>query len=64
MLGDDLILDAVVGLLGDDSAADELVFAGVGATIEDALGVGVADAREGLELFGIGGVNVDEGLGS
>jgi hypothetical protein len=63
VLGDDHVLDAVVGLLGDDALADELVLRGEGAGVEDALGVGVADAGKALELVGIGGIDVDEGGG-
>jgi hypothetical protein len=49
----------VVDALGQDAAGDELVFGGVGAAVDDALGVGVADAGEGLELVGGGGVDVE-----
>ena len=59
--GDDLVLDLVVSCLGKDAAGDELVFGGVGAAVDDALGVGVADAGKGLELVGGGGVDVERG---
>lgn len=57
--GDDLIFDFVVGGLGEDAAGDELILGGVGAAVDDAFGVGVADAVEGLELVGGGGVDVE-----
>ena len=60
MAGDDEVLDAVVGLLGHDAAADELVLGGVGAAVNDAFAVGVAYAGESLELVGSGGVNVEQ----
>jgi hypothetical protein len=59
LLGDDLVLDLVVDALRQNTAGDELVFSGVGAVVDDALGVGVADAGDGLELVGRGGVDVD-----
>src|SRR5882672_9982924 len=57
--GDDLVLDLVVRGLGKNAAGDELVLGGVGAAVDDALGIGVADAGEGLELVGGGGVDVE-----
>ena len=57
--GDDLVFDFVVGGFGKDAAGEELVFGGVGAAVDDALGVGVADAGKGLELIGGGGVDVE-----
>src|SRR5580765_1910980 len=47
---DDGVLDLVVDVLGQDAAGDELVLGGVGAAVDDALGVGIADAGEGLQL--------------
>src|SRR5580698_243182 len=58
--GDDHVLDAVVGLLRDDAADGELIFGGVRAAVDDALGVDVADAGKGFELVGCGGVDVEE----
>src|SRR5258708_32986134 len=58
MAGDDLVLDLVVCSLGKNAAGDELVLGGIGAAVDDALGVGVADAGEGLELIGGGGADV------
>ncbi len=57
--GDDLVLDLVVGGFGKNAAGEELVLGGVGAAVDDALGVGVADAGKGLELVGGGGVDVE-----
>jgi hypothetical protein len=59
LVGDDLVLDLVVDALGQDAARDELVLGGVRASVDDAFGVGVADAGDGLELIGGGGVDVD-----
>ena len=61
MAGDDLVLDFVVCGLRKDATGDELVLGGVGAAVDDAFGVGVADAGEGLELVGGGGINVERG---
>jgi hypothetical protein len=58
--GNDEVLDAVVGLLGENAAADELVLGRVGAPIDDPLGVGVADAGESFDLVGGGGVDVEQ----
>ena len=57
MAGDDLVLDLVVGGLRENAAGDELVLGGVGAAIDDALGIRIANAGEGLEL--VGGRRVD-----
>jgi len=51
MAGDDLVLDLVVDALGKNATRDELIFGGVGAAVDDALGVGITDAGEGLELI-------------
>jgi hypothetical protein len=59
MACDDLVLDLVIRTLGKNAASDELVFSGVWAAVDDALGVGISDAGEGLELVGRGGVNVE-----
>src|ERR1700730_10661238 len=59
MARDDLVLDLVVRGLGKNAAGDELVLGSVGAAVDDALGIGVADAGEGFELVGRGGVNVE-----
>src|SRR5580692_7912103 len=58
MACDDLVFDLVVGGLRKDAAGDELVLGGVGTAIDDSLGIGVANAGEGLELVGSSGVNV------
>jgi hypothetical protein len=59
MTCDDLVLDLVVRGLRKNASGDELVLRGIGAAVDDALGVGVADAGESLELVGGGGVNVE-----
>src|SRR6202795_447455 len=59
MAGDDLILDLVVRGLRENATGDELVLGGVGAAIDDALGVGVADAGKGLELVSRGSVDIE-----
>src|SRR5260370_40675922 len=63
MAGDDLVLDLVVRGLGENAAADELVPGGVGAAVDDAPGVSVADTRDGLELIGGGGVGIERRCG-
>ena len=60
MTGDDLVLDLVVGSLGENAAGDELVLGSVGTAVDDALGVSVADAGKGLELVGGGGVDIEQ----
>jgi hypothetical protein len=57
--GDDLIFDLVVGGFGKDASGEELVFGGVGTTVDDAFRVGVADAGKGFELVHSRGVDVD-----
>ena len=51
LLGDDLALDLVVGRLRHDLLRDQLVLRLVGTPVDDLLGVGVADAWQGLELL-------------
>src|SRR5260370_398170 len=41
------------------SVGDEVILRGGGADVDDALGVGVADAGKGLELVGCGGVDIE-----
>jgi hypothetical protein len=57
--GDDLVLDLVVSCRRKNAASEELVLGSVGAAVDDALGVGVPDAANGLELVGSGGVDVE-----
>jgi hypothetical protein len=57
--GDDLVFDLVVGGFGEDAAGEELVFGGVGAAVDDAFGIGIADTGKGLELVGGGGIDVE-----
>jgi hypothetical protein len=59
--GDDHALDAIVGFLGKNTASGELVFGGVGTTVDDALGVSVADSGKSLDLVGSGCINVERG---
>src|SRR5579871_4389257 len=59
MAGDDLVFDLVVGGFGKNAASKKLIFGGVGAPVDDALSVGIADARKGLELVDGSGVDVD-----
>src|ERR1700679_3959266 len=59
MAGDDLVLDLVVGRFWKDAAGKKLVFGGIGAAVDDALGVSVTDAGEGFELVDGCGVDVD-----
>ena len=56
--GDDLILNFVVTGLWEDTSGNELILSGVGAAVDDPLGVGVADTGECLELVGRCGVDV------
>jgi hypothetical protein len=64
MTGDDLVLDLVVSSLREDAAGNELVLCSVGAAVNDAFCVGVADAVEGLELVRGGRVDVEGRGGS
>ncbi len=43
-----VVLDLVVSGLREDSAGDKLILRGVGASVDDAFGVCIADARERL----------------
>src|SRR5258705_10276870 len=61
--GDDLVLNLVVRGLRENASGDELVLGGVGTAVDDALGVGVANAGEGLELVRCGGVNIERRSG-
>ena len=56
--GDDLILDLVVSGLWEDTSGNKLILSGIGASVDDSLGVGVTDSGECLELVGRGGVDV------
>jgi len=58
LLGDDLVRDLIAGGLGDDLLADQLVFALAGTTLDDLLGGGIADSRQGLLLVFAGSVDV------
>src|SRR5262252_3118064 len=58
LLGDDVILDLVVGGLGQDLLLHQLVLPLVGAVLDDLLGVGVSDTRDALELSLAGRVQV------
>ena len=60
LLGDDLVLDAVIGLLRDDILVHEVVFALVGPARDDLCGIGLADAGQRVELVGGGGVDVEQ----
>jgi hypothetical protein len=62
LLGDDLVLDLVVGGLGDDLFVDEVGFLGVRTPVNDFLGILFADARERIELLFCGAIDVDEFL--
>src|ERR1700721_1979749 len=59
MTSDDLVLDLVVGCSGKDTAGEELILCGVRATVDDALGVGIPDPGEGLELVGRSSVDIE-----
>jgi hypothetical protein len=61
--GDDHALYAVVGLLRKNAAGGELVFGGIGATVNDALCVGVADTGKGLDLVRRSCVDVERSGG-
>jgi hypothetical protein len=58
MACDDLVFDLVVSSRGKDAAGHKLVLGGIGAAVNDALGVGIADPGEGLELVRGRGVDV------
>ena len=60
LLGDDLVLDAVVGLLRHDLLLHQLVLALVGPALDDRGGIGLADAGQFVELVGGGGVDVEQ----
>src|SRR5712691_956450 len=60
LLGDDLVLDALVGRLGHDLLRDQLVLSLVRAVLDDLLRVGLPDARQRLQLVGRSRVEVEE----
>ena len=60
LLGDDFVLDFVVGDLGNDFLLNQFVLSGVRTPINHFLGVDRADSRERLELFLGDGVNVQQ----
>src|SRR5271170_652296 len=59
MTGDGLVLDLVVGGLGENAASDELVLRSIRTAVDDSLGVSVADAGKCFELVGGGGVDIE-----
>src|SRR5258706_15624527 len=64
LLGDDLVLDLVVGCLRHDLLLDQLILTLVGAALDDGCRIGLADPRERVEFFGAGGIDVEQvGLG-
>src|ERR1700730_13896860 len=64
LLGDDLVLDAVIGLLRHDVLLHQFVLALVGTALDDGRGIRLANAGQRVELFGAGGIDVEQvGLG-
>src|SRR5579875_1666173 len=59
LAGDDLVLDLVIRGLRDNSAGNKLVLCRVWPACNDARGISVANAVEGLELIGRCGVDVE-----
>src|SRR5262249_9502076 len=59
LLGDDLVLDLVVGRLRDDLFGNQLLLLRVRPALDDLLGVGVADAGQLLELGLAGRIEVE-----
>src|SRR6201987_3693708 len=60
LLGDDHVLDFVVGGLGNDFFLHEIGLLRIGTAIDDLLGVLFANARQSIELVLGSGVNVQE----
>ena len=60
LLGDDLVLDLVVGRLRDDALLHQLVLALVRAARDDLGGIGLADTRQRVELIGGRGIDVEQ----
>src|SRR5882672_945915 len=60
LLGDDLVLDALVGRLGHELLRDQLVLSLVRAVLDDLFRVGLPDAGQRLQLVGRGRVEVEE----
>ena len=58
-LGDDHALNLRVGIAWNDSLLRELIFSGIRATFDDAVCVGVSDARQCLELVMRSSVDVE-----
>src|SRR5271157_99175 len=58
-MGDDFVLDAVVGGLRNYLAGEQVPFRIVGPAVNDLLRIGCSDARECIELVLGGAVDVD-----
>jgi len=56
---DDVILDAVVRLAGDDASIDEVVFGALGPVVNDATGPGTRHARYVPQLIETCWVDID-----
>jgi len=58
LFGDDLVLDLVIGGLGDDLLPDQVGLRLVGTAVDDFLRVLLADSRQRVQLFLAGGVEI------
>ena len=63
MACDDLVFDLVVSSSGKNASGEELVFGSVRAAVDDAFGVGIADAGEGFELIGCCCIDIERSGG-
>src|SRR3954465_3210284 len=60
LLGDDLVLDGVIGVLGNDLLVHEFVLGLVRTALDDRLGPSRANLGQSIKLIFAGRVDVDE----
>src|ERR1017187_10497648 len=63
LFGNDQIFDFVINRLGHYLLLHEFVLGPIGTSVNDLRRVGIANTRNGLELVGGSGVDVDESGG-
>jgi len=60
LLGDDLVLDLVINALWQDILLHQVVFSLVGAAFDNGVGARGSDARQGVEISGTRGIDVEQ----
>ena len=59
-MGDDLVLDLIIGGLGNNLLGDKIALGVVRTAIDDLLAVSVADPGKGRQVLLAGGVDIDQ----